>query len=98
MAPQAARRFHQAGVGSRTGLRLSAVARDDDGFENLDDFYTASKRAMDARDQHPSPSSDEEDQEEQGDADEDEHEDEDEDEEQIRISFAPRASSSVISE
>ncbi|SPO20863.1 related to inner kinetochore protein MIF2 [Ustilago trichophora] len=47
MAPQASRRFHEAGVGSRTGLRLSAVARDQDGFEDLEAFYKASQAALD---------------------------------------------------
>nr|CDI51236.1 related to inner kinetochore protein MIF2 [Melanopsichium pennsylvanicum 4] len=47
MAPQASRRFHEAGVGSRTGLRLSAVARDQHGFEDLEAFYKASQAALD---------------------------------------------------
>ncbi|KAJ1030374.1 hypothetical protein NDA16_001283 [Ustilago loliicola] len=51
MAPQASRRFHEAGVGSRTGLRLSAVARDQDGFEDLEAFYKASEAALDHRQQ-----------------------------------------------
>ena len=53
MAPQASRRFHEAGVGSRTGLRLSAVARDQDGFEDLEAFYKASRAALDHRQQQP---------------------------------------------
>ncbi len=51
MAPAASRRFHEAGVGSRTGLRLSAVARDQDGFEDLEAFYKASEAALDHRPQ-----------------------------------------------
>ncbi|PWZ02736.1 hypothetical protein BCV70DRAFT_196984 [Testicularia cyperi] len=47
MPPQGSRRFHEAGVGSRTGLRLPAIARDDDGFEDLDAFVKASQAAMD---------------------------------------------------
>ncbi|TKY90520.1 hypothetical protein EX895_000518 [Sporisorium graminicola] len=46
MAAQASRRFHEAGVGSRTGLRLSAVGRDQDGFEDLEAFYKASRAAL----------------------------------------------------
>lgn len=54
MASQASRRFHEAGVGSRTGLRLSAVARDQDGFEDLEAFYKASQAALDhQKQQHP---------------------------------------------
>lgn len=53
MAPQASRRFHEAGVGSRTGLRLSAVARDQDGFEDLEAFYKASEAALDHRQSVP---------------------------------------------
>lgn len=60
MAPQASRRFHEAGVGSRTGLRLSAVARDQDGFEDLEAFYKASQAALDDR-QHPPENDDEDD-------------------------------------
>ncbi|SJX60327.1 related to inner kinetochore protein MIF2 [Sporisorium reilianum f. sp. reilianum] len=55
MAPQASRRFHEAGVGSRTGLRLSAVARDQDGFEDLEAFYKASQAAL----EHQRPDQDE---------------------------------------
>lgn len=60
MAPQASRRFHEAGVGSRTGLRLSAVARDQDGFEDLEAFYKASQAALDH--QHQPDSHDDDDQ------------------------------------
>ncbi|GAC95612.1 hypothetical protein PHSY_003188 [Pseudozyma hubeiensis SY62] len=51
MTSQASRRFHEAGVGSRTGLRLSAVARDQDGFEDLEAFYKASQAALDIQKQ-----------------------------------------------
>lgn len=61
MAPQASRRFHEAGVGSRTGLRLSAVARDQDGFEDLEAFYKASEAALDHQQQAVPEEKDEED-------------------------------------
>ncbi|KAJ1036659.1 hypothetical protein NDA10_003985 [Ustilago hordei] len=61
MAPQASRRFHEAGVGSRTGLRLSAVARDQDGFEDLEAFYKASEAALDHQQQAVPEEEDEED-------------------------------------
>ena len=61
MAPQASRRFHEAGVGSRTGLRLSAVARDQDGFEDLEAFYKASEAALDHQQQPDSHDDDDQD-------------------------------------
>ncbi|KAI3624827.1 MIF2 [Malassezia furfur] len=42
-----ARRFHEEGVGSRTGLRIGAVERDADGNEDLDAFFAESKRVLD---------------------------------------------------
>ena len=42
----AARRFHEEGLGSRTGLRIDHVQRNDQGFEDLDAFFAESKRAL----------------------------------------------------
>ena len=43
MSALATRRYHEPGVGSRTGLRIS------DAPEDLQDFLAASKRQMDVR-------------------------------------------------
>ncbi|CDU23899.1 related to inner kinetochore protein MIF2 [Sporisorium scitamineum] len=61
MAPQASRRFHEPGVGSRTGLRLSAVARDQDGFEDLEAFYKASQAALEQQPEEEEQHDDDED-------------------------------------
>lgn len=45
-----ARRFHEHGLGSRTGLRIGAVARDEHGAEDLDAFFAESKRVLDGLD------------------------------------------------
>ena len=41
-----ARRFHEAGLGSRTGLRLWSVRLDEQGQEDLDAFFAESKRVL----------------------------------------------------
>ena len=41
-----ARRFHEAGLGSRTGLRIGSVRLDEQGQEDLDAFFAESKRVL----------------------------------------------------
>ena len=41
-----ARRFHEAGLGSRTGLRSGSVRLDEQGQEDLDAFFAESKRVL----------------------------------------------------
>lgn len=48
-------------MGSRTGLRLSAVAIDQDGFEDLEAFYKASQAALDNGQQPENEDQDDED-------------------------------------
>lgn len=45
-----ARRFHEHGLGPRTGLRIGEVARDEYGAEDLDAFFLESKRVLDGLD------------------------------------------------
>ena len=45
-AGPAARRFHEAGLGSRTGLRIGAVQQDAYGYDDLDAFFAESKRVL----------------------------------------------------
>ncbi|WFD21176.1 mitotic fidelity of chromosome transmission- protein [Malassezia caprae] len=45
-AGPAARRFHEAGLGSRTGLRIGAVQQDAYGHDDLDAFFAESKRVL----------------------------------------------------
>lgn len=44
------RRFHEQGLGSRTGLRIGSVRRDSQGNEDLDAFFAESKRVLDRMD------------------------------------------------
>lgn len=41
-----ARRFHEAGLGSRTGLRIGSIRLDEQGNEDLDAFFAESKRVL----------------------------------------------------
>ena len=41
-----ARRFHEAGLGSRTGLRIGSVRLDEQGQEDIDAFFAESKRVL----------------------------------------------------
>ncbi|PKI82551.1 mitotic fidelity of chromosome transmission- protein [Malassezia vespertilionis] len=41
------RRFHEEGLGSRTGLRIGAVRKDSQGNEDIDAFFAESKRVLD---------------------------------------------------
>ena len=46
MSVAPARRFHEEGLGSRTGLRIGNIRRDDRGNEDLDAFFAESKRVL----------------------------------------------------
>ena len=45
------RRYHEQGLGSRTGLRIGSVRRDSQGNEDLDAFFAESKRVLDRLDE-----------------------------------------------
>lgn len=46
MSAAAGRRFHEAGLGSRTGLRIGSIRLDEQGNEDLDAFFAESKRVL----------------------------------------------------
>ncbi|KAL4399690.1 mitotic fidelity of chromosome transmission-related protein [Malassezia pachydermatis] len=46
MSVAPARRFHEEGLGSRTGLRIGSIRLDEQGHEDLDAFFAESKRVL----------------------------------------------------